>query len=222
MLVASDHARSCSCGTALATMISPAASQPLSTLDANGYTMSAVGGEDGELGQRHGVVPVVVLARRLVALHPFEAGQRELDPRRCLLATDQLEIAGGERRPQVHPDVGRRRVLGAAGSGSGRRRCCRTAVRCSARPSPRTSARCRRRSARGSRSPPGGRAEPSAGVRVRARARVAARTRMRRTVRSFRFDRSLDAGPGDALDDVALHREEQDDHRQHDDGGAGQ
>ena len=39
MLVASDHAWSRNCGTALATMISPAASQPLSTLDANGYTM---------------------------------------------------------------------------------------------------------------------------------------------------------------------------------------
>ena len=115
MLVASDHAWSRSCGTALATMIRAEASQPLSTLDANGYTGLNGGlGPDRELGQRHRVVPVVELPRRLVALQLLDARQRQLDPRRRLAPGDQAEVAGGERRPQVHPDVRRRRVLGAA------------------------------------------------------------------------------------------------------------
>src|ERR687897_2137 len=53
MLVASSHARSWSSGTALATMIRPDASHPLSTLDANGKTQSC-----GDSGQTVSFSPV--------------------------------------------------------------------------------------------------------------------------------------------------------------------
>ena len=60
------------------------------------------------------VVPVVVLAGRLVALHPLERRDRPLEPADELGAADEAEPLGGDRAPHVRADVGRRRLHLAA------------------------------------------------------------------------------------------------------------
>ena len=56
-----------------------------------------------------GVVPVQQVP--LVALQPFDRGQRRVDPANQLRRLDESEIVSGERREKTEADVGRRRPV---------------------------------------------------------------------------------------------------------------